>query len=244
MTAMTCGTVSAVTLGLPPSVAVAQERGALPKAAFVGKAPVSAKLKQRLVNDIASIAFLALMRDTNTGVQPGIRVPEILVMGLRLASGNVEVPTAVIDHIAAQRRSAMLFVCVRDKEDGETGAVRQEYALAVRRALPGRAGHIPTYMVYVGSWRSAEEAALRVLGDTLDEVWDALTAQAILGQDHVSDIDAAIARRARMAQLEADIDKLTRDHARAKQPQQRNEVFAKLHKAKAELEALSKLSQS
>lgn len=43
------------------------------------------------------------------------------------------------------------------------------------------------------------------------------------------------------AQLTEQIDKLTRDHQRAKNPAQRNEIFIKLHKAKNQLEELRKL---
>lgn len=43
------------------------------------------------------------------------------------------------------------------------------------------------------------------------------------------------------AQLTEQIDKLTRDHQRAKNPEQRNEIFTKLHKAKNQLEELRKL---
>lgn len=46
---------------------------------------------------------------------------------------------------------------------------------------------------------------------------------------HASCSDGEIAR------LEADVDKLTRDHQRAKNPAQRNEIYAKLHKAKTQL---------
>lgn len=43
------------------------------------------------------------------------------------------------------------------------------------------------------------------------------------------------------AQVAEQIDKLTRDHQRAKNPEQRNEIFTKLHKAKNQLEELRKL---
>ena len=36
----------------------------------------------------------------------------------------------------------------------------------------------------------------------------------------------------------AQVDKLTRDHQRAKNPEQRNEIYAKLHKTKRQLEEL------
>lgn len=43
-----CGSVSALSLGLPVSTAIPEAKGTLPKALFVGKAPISGKLKQRL----------------------------------------------------------------------------------------------------------------------------------------------------------------------------------------------------
>ena len=54
LTVAHCGEVSALTLGLPASAAIPEQKGTLPKGLFVAKAPVSSKLKQRLVNDIAS----------------------------------------------------------------------------------------------------------------------------------------------------------------------------------------------
>lgn len=62
LTVAHCGEVSALTLGLPASAAIPEQKGTLPKGLFVAKAPVSSKLKQRLVNDIASITMLALLR--------------------------------------------------------------------------------------------------------------------------------------------------------------------------------------
>lgn len=66
-----CGSVSAISLGLPVSTAIPEAKGTLPKALFVGKAPISGKLKQRLVNEIESITMLALARSANTGLADG-----------------------------------------------------------------------------------------------------------------------------------------------------------------------------
>ena len=52
-----CGSVSAISLGLPVSTAIPEAKGTLPKALFVGKAPISGKLKQRLVNENESITM-------------------------------------------------------------------------------------------------------------------------------------------------------------------------------------------
>lgn len=50
--------------------------------------------------------------------------------------------------------------------------------------------------------------------------------------------DARIIRHTEIARLESEVDKLTRDHQRVKNPAQRNEIYAKLHKAKAQLAKL------
>lgn len=236
MTASHCGAVSALSLGLPASVAVAEAKGTLPKAMFVAHAPVSAKLKQRLANDIESIVMLAIMRDANTTLTAGTRTPEILVIGLKLSAKARDVPAEVIELIAGQRKSGIVFVCVRDTPF--EGSVREECALAVRRALPGRAGHTPVFEVFHDAWRPAGEAQLELGGASVDDCWASMCSQVILGTADHEELDARITRHLQADRLRADIDKLTRDHQRAKTPAQRNELYAKLHKAKAQLAQL------
>lgn len=137
LTVAHCGEVSALTLGLPASAAIPEQKGTLPKGLFVAKAPVSSKLKQRLVNDIASITMPALLRPANTAMGAGSgKMPEVLVIGLRVNTPGI--PVEVIDLIAGQRKSGIVFVCVHEGEF--EGAVREECALAVRRNVPVRAG--------------------------------------------------------------------------------------------------------
>ena len=110
MTIASCGSVSAITLGLPNSTAIPAEKSKLPKGLFVAKIPVSAKTKQRLANDIESITMLSLLQARNTKLAAGTRVPEILVIGLRLHEPNAAVPTDIVELIAMQRKSGHLFV--------------------------------------------------------------------------------------------------------------------------------------
>lgn len=142
MTIASCGSVSALTLGLPNSSAVPAEKATLPKGLFVARIPVSAKTKQRLANDIETITMLSLLRPSNTRLAVGTRIPEVLAIGLRLHAKNAAIPTDIVELIAMQRKSGIVFVCVRDADF--EGTKRQECAFAVRRALPGRAGHTPT----------------------------------------------------------------------------------------------------
>ena len=113
--------------------------------------------------------------------------------------------------------------------------------MRVRRAaapIPGRAGHTPIYQVYAGDWQPAGEAQLELAGSTIDELWASLCSQTILGTPEVENLDARIIRHTEIARLESEVDKLTRDHQRVKNPAQRNEIYAKLHKAKAQLAKL------
>ncbi len=185
-----CGSVSAISLGLPVSTAIPEAKGTLPKALFVGKAPISGKLKQRLVNEIESITMLALARSANTGLADGKLIPEVLVIGLKLTAKATGIPNEVIDLIAGQRKSGIVFVCVRDVPF--EGSTREECAFAVRRAIPGRAGHTPIYQVYAGDWQPAGEAQLELAGSTIDELWASLCSQTILGTPEVENLDARI----------------------------------------------------
>lgn len=82
------------------------------------------------------------------------------------------------------------------------------------------------------------EAQLEQAGSTIDEMWASLCSQTILGTPEVENLDARIIRHTEIARLESEVDKLTRDHQRVKNPAQRNEIYAKLHKAKAQLAKL------
>ncbi|HAH52881.1 DUF4391 domain-containing protein [uncultured Bifidobacterium sp.] len=239
MTIASCGSVSASTLGLPNSTAIPAAKATLPKGLFAAKIPISAKTKQHLVSGIESITMLSLMRASNTALAEGRRIPEVLVIGLRLHDRNAEIPKDIVELIAMQRRSGIVFACVRDADF--EGTTRQECAFAVRRALPGRAGHTPTFRVFSSDWVPAGEATLDAAAegvDSVDALWESLCSQVLLGDPSPVDLDERVRRHMLAAQLRADIDKLTRDHQRAKNPAQRNEIYAKLHKAKRQLDEL------
>lgn len=242
LTVAHCGEVSALTLGLPASAAIPEQKGTLPKGLFVAKAPVSSKLKQRLVNDIASITMLALLRPANTAMGAGSgKMPEVLVIGLRVNTPGI--PVEVIDLIAGQRKSGIVFVCVHEGES--EGAVREECALAVRpqRAGPGRscADH-ESVLRRMEAVRRGHAGTTgrerRRSAKTMDDLWDSLCAQAILDSADGANLDARIARRDQIVTLKAAEEKLSRDHQRAKNPAQRNEIYAKLHKIRTQLAQL------
>ena len=65
--AASCGSLNALTLGLPTRAAVPDAKGALPKQMFIGRGAVSAKTKQRFATDIESISMLAILRPRDHG---------------------------------------------------------------------------------------------------------------------------------------------------------------------------------
>ncbi|MFT9008285.1 MAG: DUF4391 domain-containing protein [Bifidobacterium sp.] len=232
------GPVSALTLGLPQSSAIPQGKGMLPKQMFFGKAGISARLKQHLVNDISDITALSVLRPSNVPVQESGSLKEILIVAVMLNADNP--PLDALEHIARLRPSGILFVCTRRRDD------LYESALAVRRAIPARAGHVQQSMMHVGRWIPSKTLRLIVNGgtaNTMDSIWESLNAQAILGSTNAEGLDERISRRNRIAELRAGEAKLTKDHARAKDPTQRNETYAKLHKVRTELGKLESLEQ-
>ena len=54
--------------------------------------------------------------------------------------------------------------------------------------------------------------------DSVDALWESLCSQVIFESSDPTNLDARIVRHTQVVQLQADIDKLTRDHQRAKKP--------------------------
>ena len=95
--------------------------------------------------------------------------------------------------------------------------------------------------MFASDWQPAGEATLNATDpavDSMDALWESLCSQVILDDPSPIDVNTRLARRMQIAHLTAQVDKLTRDHQRAKNPEQRNEIFAKLHKTKRQLEEL------
>ena len=126
--------------------------------------------------------------------------------------------------------------------------LRRYEAAGVRVRRETRAAGTRRSHTYIQSVRlrleTAGEAMLDIgdpAVDSIDALWESLCAQVTLGSASPTALDARMTRRMQAAQLTEQIDKLTRDHQRAKNPEQRNEIFTKLHKAKNQLEELRKL---
>lgn len=231
-----CGSVSVILLGLSVSTAIPEAKSTLPRASFIGKASIPGRFGQRLVGKAESTTILALAQSANMGFVDGRLIPEALVIEPKLTIRATGTPSEVIDLIAGQRRSGIMFVCVRDVPS--EGSTHEECTLTVRHVVSGCAGYTSTYQVCAGDWQPVGGAQLELAGSTIDELWASLCSQTILGMPEVENLDTRIIRHTETARFESEVDKLIRDHQRAKSLVQRNEIYAKLYKAKAQLAEL------
>lgn len=102
-------------------------------------------------------------RSANTGLADGKLIPEVLVIGLKLTAKATGIPNEVIDLIAGQRKSGIVFVCVRDVPF--EGSTREECAFAVRPRHTGACrAHARSirYMPATGSRRGGQAGAGRL----------------------------------------------------------------------------------
>lgn len=249
MTIASCLGVSATTLDLPVGSAIPADKSLLPLAAFYTRPPVSTRLKQHFINGIESVTMLSLLRPSTTGLDEGKKIKEVLVLGVQLKTGSL--PMDALEHMAMLRPPGILFVCVRQAAlagdpqaevapDGTAGdgTAGGTCCLVVRRPLPTKVGHEARHAMYSSPWSPSDKTRLTMSGNDMDGLWESLNAQVILGSDDPEDLDARVANRDHIADLQAQERKLAGDHARARSTAQRNEIYAKLHKVRTELEGL------
>lgn len=224
-----CGPVTATTLGLPSTTAVAHPRGRLAKERFYENTKVGKRLRQHFIEDIDSITMLAVIREQETGIPAGQLTREINVIGL--AQSTERPPIEVMEHIARTRdertkhRSRVLFACV----NGE------QVRFAVFRNANVAEGLMEGF-VHVGDPVDCGSARLHLDGTDLDAAWDSLCAGIIFGSSDSARVDRRIVSRTRIMRLTREIDQLERRHAKAVQIGQRNRLWDELQAKRHELE--------
>ena len=155
MTIASCGSVSATTLGLPNSTAIPAEKARLPERPVRGEDSGFRQNKSSDWRTTSNQSPCCRCCRRATRSLPPVRACRNTGDRPAFARTNAAVPTDIVELIAMQRKSGMLFVCVRDADF--EGTTRQECAFAVRRALPARAGHTTTSKVFASDWQPAGE---------------------------------------------------------------------------------------
>ena len=93
-----------------------------------------------------------------------------------------------------------------------------------------------------GPWTQPSQLDLKIQGDTLDTVWDAIVSQVAFGDTGTTEmaVEDRIALAERVAALEKLVRELDTKCRKAKQIGKKNELFAQMRKAEAELEQARK----
>lgn len=127
----------------------------VPKKYFYDQLEVSAKMKQRFVNDIEEIVWLYKLAPTTLNVQKGEQVGEIEIMLCPLK--DVNCPVDVFKFISQKIPHHIVFVL----QYGDS------YRLLIQYGQDS----------FVSSWCKQEELSLRIVGQTLDRIYDGFVGQ-------------------------------------------------------------------
>ena len=183
-----------------------RSQSTLPKALFVGKAPISGKLKAAIGEriEIHPPCWL-LARSANTGLADGKLIRKCWSSDWKLTAKATGIPNEVIDLIAGQRKSGIVFVCVRDVPF--EGSTREECAFAVRRAHTRACRGTPIYQVYAGDWQPVGEASWSWPALLLMSCGHRCAHRPFWVRRRSENLDARIIRHTEIARLESEVDK-------------------------------------
>ena len=204
-------------LGLPSTTEVGRR---LPKEAFYRNLKLTPKQKDAFVHGVERIEILNSIKESTIHIPAGEDVEEIMVVGIELRDeGAAE---TVVDEIAKANKHKLVFLCQEP-----TGRA----SLAVR--VQG---------VKFGPWTQLDQITLKVQGDTLDVVWDTIVSQVAFGDTGTTSmtVEARIALTERIESLEKLVRELDTKCRKARQISKKNELFAQMRRAEAELEQARK----
>ncbi len=199
-------------LGLPSTTEVGRR---LPKEAFYRNLKLTPKQKDAFVHGVERIEIMNSIKESTIHIPAGEKVEEIIVVGIELRDeGAAE---TVVDEIAKANKHRLVFLC-REPKGRESLAVRAQD-------------------VKFGPWTQPDQLTLAIKGETLDAVWDAIVSQVAFGDTGKTGIavEARIALTERIAALEKLVRELDTKCRKAKQIGKKNELFAQMRKAEAEL---------
>ncbi len=184
----------------------------LPKEGFYRNMQMSVALRRDFVDGVEKIVLANSVKPSTCYLADGDRVHEILVV--RLEPKSDEAPVSVVRAVMAANPNRFVVV------DAKSG-----------RVFMSESGR----MIVSDSLQS-----LALAGDTMDEAWDSMLAQAAFGDVDGTDVLARIDRREKIRALRAEVSTLDAKMRKERQLARRNDLFAQLKKKKTELARLEK----
>lgn len=204
-------------LGLPSTTEVGRR---LPKEALYRNLKLSPKQKDAFVHGVERIVILNSLKESTIHIPAGSEVEEIVVVGIELR--DEDAAQTVVDEIAKANKHKLVFLCQEP-----TGRA----SLAVR-----------AQSVKFGPWSQPDHLVLRIQGDTLDDVWDAIVSQVAFGDTGMTSmsVEERLVLTEKIAALEKLVRELDTKCRKTRQTGKKNELFAQMRKAEAELEQARK----
>ena len=150
----------------------------VPKTAFYRNLEVNAKIKQRFVDDVASVTWTAKIAPSTLNVADGKTVHEIAVFRMELKSK--EVPTEVLTFIDRQMPRHTVFL-LQHEDDFCLMLNYKEWADEDK-------GVFSIVKTFRTGWQTADALSLSLEGSTMDKLYEHMAGQ-ISGFDTTSAAD-------------------------------------------------------
>ena len=191
----------------------------VPKKYFYDQLEVSAKMKQRFVNDIEEIVWLYKLAPTTLNVQKGEQVGEIEIMLCPLK--NVDCPVDVFKFISQKMPHHIVFIL----------QYGNSYRLLIQYGQDS----------FVSSWCKQEKLSLKIEGQTLDRIYDGFVGQLTgIGSRDSESLQEIIRLKKEIKKLSDKIDTMQRQIRREPQLNRQMAMNGEARALKQQLQALKK----
>lgn len=196
----------------------------VPKAAFYKNLEVNARMKQRFVDEVASVTWVAKIAPSTLNVADGKTVHEITVFRMVLKTDDV--PSDVLTLIDKQMPRHTLFLLQHDDDFCLLANYKEWHDAANTR--------FDIVKTFQTGWTSADKLSLSLNGQDMDAVYSAIVKQ-VAGADITSgakDIHTAVAQTKEQEALRQKIAALEAKIAKERQPKKKFELHQQLVKLK------------
>ena len=192
----------------------------LPKEAFYQHLSLTKILKEKFVSDVDRIAVENSLTKENLNLSSDAEIKEIMLLSISLK--KQEFDGKVIEAIARQNPHKLVFLLCFEEQ--------QQLAVYYKK-------------LYRTLWMKQEEVALKLQGDSLDEIWDSFLEQIALYEERAEQtddlsIEARLALQEQIQKLEKQIAKTETAMWKEQQPKKKFELHTRLREYQQKLEDL------
>lgn len=192
----------------------------LPKEAFYQHLSLTKILKEKFVSDVDRIAVENSLTKENLNLSSDAEIKEIMLLSISLK--KQEFDGKVIEAIARQNPHKLVFLLCFEEQ--------QQLAVYYKK-------------LYRTLWMKQDEVALKLQGDSLDEIWDSFLEQIALYEECAEQtddlsIEARLALQEQIQKLEKQIAKTETAMWKEQQPKKKFELHTRLREYQQKLEDL------